>query len=137
MPDVKLIPSQAGLVDAEVVPPRLRGGECTRCGLRFFPYQTYGCERCGAAADALSPTPLGPGGSVLNAATVRVHAGEDIRAPFTVATVLLEPGLAVRGLLSGDSRRAVPGARVVMALVPAGTDADGSPLHELRFEMTG
>lgn len=133
---MKMIPGQAKLVDVGSSPPRLRGGECARCGLRFFPFQSYGCERCGAAGDDLAPALLEPRGEVLNAATVHRHGGGDIEAPFAVATVLLEPGLALRGLLVGDAKHAIPGATVVTKLVPAGADEDGSPLAELRFEVT-
>jgi uncharacterized OB-fold protein len=136
MSAAKMIPRQAKLVDVESSPPRLRGGECARCGLRFFPFQSYGCERCGAAGDELSPALLEPHGEVLNAATVHLHTDSDIEGPFTVATVLLEPGLALRGLLVGDAEGVLPGAMVTTKLVPSGADEDGNPLAELRFEVT-
>ena len=49
--------------------PSLSGGEC-RCGYVFFPWQTYGCERCGLSGDALRPKRLTGKGTLRAKATV-------------------------------------------------------------------
>ena len=44
--------------------PQLHGGRC-RCGYVFFPMQTYGCEKCGAAGVALTPSALDARGALV------------------------------------------------------------------------
>lgn len=120
--------------------PALLGGKC-RCGYIFFPWQAYGCERCGRAGDALTPVALTGRGVVESSALVRLHASPDREAPFVVATVRLEEGPVVRALAACDQFAGgaglVPGAPVVTELAevrasgPAGDSADRA--LDLRF----
>lgn len=91
------------LYGAEVPRPgevcTLSGGRCG-CGHVFYPWQSFGCERCGAAGEALSPFLLSGRGHLLSSARVRRHQGDKRPVPFTVVTVKLEEGPIVRTLLS-------------------------------------
>jgi uncharacterized OB-fold protein len=104
--------------------PALLGGEC-RCGHVFFPWQTYGCERCGSDGDALTPRALGGRGVVEACAEVHLHAAPDREAPFTVAAVRLDDGPLVRTLVAQECvGTLVPGDTVVTTLVKAGGASD-------------
>ncbi|RWA52939.1 hypothetical protein AU476_15575 [Cupriavidus sp. UYMSc13B] len=99
--------------------PALLGGTC-RCGHLFYPWQSYGCERCGATGDALTPAALSGRGRVESSAVVHLHASPERQAPFTVTAVRLEDGPLVRTLaLGSDAGRGtalVPGDAVVAVL---------------------
>ncbi len=108
--------------------PALLGGAC-RCGHVFFPWQTYGCERCGGHGDALTPLALGGRGTVESSAAVHLHASPDRPTPFTIAAVRLDAGPVVRTLaLQPDSGAPLkPGDRVVTTL------AESANARDLRF----
>lgn len=102
--------------------PALLGGTC-RCGHVFYPWQSYGCERCGATGDALTPVALSGRGRVESSAVVHLHASPARQAPFTVTAVRLEDGPLVRTLALGSEAgqgtggtRLVPGDAVVAVL---------------------
>lgn len=80
---------------------QLMGGRCTACGHVWFPYQSYGCERCGAAGEALVEASLSSDGVVEACATVHLHADPQRPAPFIVAAVRLDAGPLVRALADG------------------------------------
>ncbi len=80
--------------------PRLNGGRCRACGYVFFPPQFYGCDSCGAGPDQLEPVSMAARGTLSSFATVHLHQGSDIQAPFTVGVILLEAGPAVRAILT-------------------------------------
>lgn len=117
--------------------PSLNGGKCRACGYVFFPPQHYGCESCGAPPDKLDAVQLAGRGRLHSYATVHLHQGKDIEAPFTVGLIVLDDGPAIRSLLTErtDAGLAV-GDRMASVLVAAGTDSDGSEMVELRFART-
>lgn len=100
--------------------------------------QTYGCERCGARGDALTPVSLAGEGTLLASVTVHRHHGERA-APFVVGTVQLRDGPVVRTLLARDPEAPAlePGQAVQAVLQPAGAAAEGEPVLDLRFAPTG
>ena len=108
--------------------PALLGGVCDH-GHVCFPLQHYGCERCGRLA--LAPRRLSGAGRLTASARVHLHAGKGREAPFTVVSVQLDDGPAVRTLFGGDGPLAV-GQRLVTALMPA-TGPDGDPCLDLRW----
>jgi uncharacterized protein len=67
-------------------------------------------------------------GRILAVATVYRHPGADVSGPFTVASIILDEGPLVRGILAGESRDAKVGApvRAVTIVNPNG-------VAELRF----
>src|SRR5213080_3655568 len=79
--------------------PALNGGRCRACGYVFFPTQSYGCEACGASPDQLDTIALRGAGTLTSFATVHLHQGRDISAPFTVGVIVLSDGPAVRAIL--------------------------------------
>src|SRR5262245_20452118 len=91
--------------------PVLRGGRC-RCGYVFFPMQTYGCERCGCAGDALTPAALAGRGRLVATARVHLHADPARPAPFTIGTIALDAGPVIRTLLIDTDGVDLAGARV-------------------------
>jgi uncharacterized OB-fold protein len=114
--------------------PTLNGAQCRACGYVFFPPQWYGCEVCGAGVDELESKSLAGQGKLSSFATVHLHQGKGIEAPFTVGVIVLEDGPAIRAVLTdktdaglkiGDDMRAV--------LVAAVDDESNAPMNELRF----
>ncbi|MBV6510289.1 MAG: hypothetical protein JJLCMIEE_03428 [Acidimicrobiales bacterium] len=120
---------------------RLRGRRCAACGYVFFPPQDFGCERCGAAADQLVPAELKGTGTLLACVTVYFHPLQEPTTPFTVASILLDDGPAIRSLLVGagetEAQCLEPGLRMQAVLTPAGTDSEGTEIVELRFAPAG
>jgi uncharacterized OB-fold protein len=119
----------------------MKGGSCRRCGHIFFPYQTLGCEICGAHDGDLVPRALSGAGTLVASVTVHNHGTGDrlsvvspMPTPFVVATVRLAEGPTTRGLVvSGNERLLHPGdaMRAVLAEAPS---IDGEPpVLDLRF----
>mgnify|MGYP005714137211 CR=1 FL=1 len=77
----------------------LAGGAC-ECGYLFFPWQRYGCERCGGTT--LRRKPLVARGILRSSATVHVFRGEGYEVPFTVGSIALDEGPVIRALVEGD-----------------------------------
>jgi uncharacterized OB-fold protein len=119
-------------------PPHLSGGRCCACGYVFFPPQSYGCEACGAPPAELEPIALKGRGVLHSFATVHLHQGRGIEAPFTVGVIVLDDGPALRAILTcrTDEGREI-GDRVNALLVPDGDDQQGNQIMELRFEKSG
>lgn len=115
--------------------PALNGKRCVACGYVFFPPQSYGCELCGAAGDDLEPAALKGQGVLHSFATVHLHQGKEIEAPFTVGLVVLDDGPAVRSILTARTDAGLKiGDRMRAVLFPAGTSDSGQEVVELRFE---
>ena len=113
--------------------PALLGGVCA-CGYLFFPFQRFGCERCGSLD--LQPKALAGAGRLLAVARVHLHAGKGREAPFTVGSIKLDDGPIVRTLVQGDEARLREGASVVTTLARV-TDPEGAPCLDLRFTPRG
>jgi len=117
--------------------PALNGGRCRACGYVFFPPQRYGCESCGAPPEQLEPAELRGCGRLHSYATVHLHKGKDIEAPFTVGLIVLDGGPAIRALLTNRTDEGLTiGDRMSSVLVAAGHDLDGNELVEMRFAGT-
>lgn len=110
----------------------LRGGRC-ECGHTFFPFQTFGCERCGRSGDALRPFSLAGRGQLRAVATVHVHADERRQAPFVIGTIALDDGPVVRTLLLDSVEHNAIGQRVEAVLVPVATE--NARALDLRFRI--
>jgi len=112
--------------------PALSGMRCRACGYVFFPPQSYGCENCGAPGDRLEPKSLRGEGTLASFATVHLHQGKDLEAPFTVALIVLDDGPAVRALLTQRSDESLKiGDRMRAVIVAAA--GEGARENELRF----
>jgi uncharacterized protein len=112
--------------------PTLNGGKCRACGYVFFPPQSYGCESCGAPPEQLESKSLRGEGTLASFATVHLHQGKDIEAPFTVGLIVLDDGPAVRAILA---QRTDDGLKIGdrMHAVIVNTNAEGARASELRF----
>ena len=112
--------------------PTLNGRRCRACGYVFFPPQSYGCEYCGAPGDQLEAKALIGAGALASFATVHLHQGKEIEAPFTVGLIVLDDGPAVRAILT---QRTDEGLKIGdrMRAVIVGTNSEGGPARELRF----
>ncbi|MEE9279101.1 MAG: OB-fold domain-containing protein [Myxococcota bacterium] len=115
--------------------PPLHGQRCGGCGRVAFPPNPYGCEACGAPGAELEPLDLAGAGTLQSFATAYRYQGQDIEAPFTVGSIVLDDGPAVRAILTcrTDEGLAI-GDRVRSVLVPRGQDDEGNERVELRFE---
>lgn len=134
MPRMSAKPSaQHGLYDPSEETPSLNGSRCSTCDTSFFPPLSIGCERCGNPN--LIPATLAARGKIHAAATVHLHAGKDIEAPFTVAEILLDDGPLIRGLLTEVTEEDVIDARVAGEWVITGQDDEGNDTLEPRFRV--
>ena len=118
--------------------PALRATRCAACETTFFPPLGLGCEACGASEAALTPVEIAARGVLRSAATVHVHAGDDIEAPFVVGEIELQDGPRMRGILrdrSGLGDVEVIGRSVEGVWHPCGPDAEGNEVVELRFRV--
>lgn len=127
--------AQPGLYDPEESVPRLMGTRCSGCGTCFFPPLGIGCEICGAAQDQLEAAELAAAGELHSVATVHMHAGKDIQAPFTVGEVQLDDGPLVRCMMAELVEPAAIGARVAARWEVVSTDEDGNEVLEPRFAL--
>lgn len=115
-------------------PPSLLGVRCRGCGGVFFPPQHYGCESCGAPAEALETVEMAGRGALHSFATVHLHQGKGIEAPFTVGVIVLDDGPAVRAILTGSSEgEFAAGDTMVATTAVRGRDDQGRETVELRF----
>jgi len=114
--------------------PSLNGGRCRSCGYVFFPPQRYGCESCGAPPEKLEAVQLGGRGTLHSYATVHLHMGRDIEAPFTIGLIVLDDGPAISSTLANRTDEGLAiGDRMKSVLVTASTDQAGNEMVELRF----
>ncbi len=112
--------------------------KCSSCGYVAFPRQRYGCERCGAAGDAIEDAELGTSGTLVSFATVHMHQAKTIAAPFVIGEIALDAGPTVRSTMVEPTDEAMRvGARVTGRLFPAPTAPDAASTKvELRFALT-
>jgi uncharacterized OB-fold protein len=115
-------------------PPTIIGQVCGRCGRRAFPPDPYGCEQCGASVDELEPIEMEATGVIHAVAQVHRHHHPRPETPFTVATVVLDDGVTLKGVLTGEVDGARVGSRVRGVTVPWDRDEDGTEVVDLRFE---
>lgn len=113
--------------------PLLKGVLCGNCSFLDFPYQEFGCQQCGAPGDSLALQYIDPIGSVLASAKVNHYTGDDIDAPFVVASIRLAAGPTVRGTMATSSPVS-RGTDVVGTFVTTARSEDNDLVAELRFE---
>ena len=124
------VAAHPGLYDATAPAPVLNGTRCVTCAALFFPPLTLGCAVCGSTA--LDDTRLAAAGELRSFATVHLHRGNDIEAPFTVGEIVLDDGPVIRALLTSNDGFAI-GDRVVAEWVVVGVDDEGVESVEPRF----
>jgi uncharacterized OB-fold protein len=131
------IAAQPGLYAVGAENPALNGGRCRKCGYVFFPPQHYGCESCGAPREELEAVALPGRGKLHSFATVHLHQGKGIEAPFTVGVILLDDGPVIRAILTSRTDEGLhAGDRMNATMVSQGTDEQGREVMELRFEKS-
>lgn len=129
------VPAQPALYSGSGRPPSLNCGRCRRCGYVFFPPQQYGCESCGAPREELETIALPGRGRLHSFATVHLHQGKGIEAPFTVGVILLHGGPAIRSILANRTGQGLEAGDPMNAtMVSQGNDEQGREVMELRFE---
>ncbi|OYD70356.1 OB-fold domain-containing protein [Rhodococcus sp. OK302] len=102
-------------------------------GFISYPVQDAGSLSNGDHGPDLTPVTLSGRGQITATATVRLHPGPGIETPFTVASILLEEGPLVRGILDADDRGCIGDTVVATTTaVPRGEDE----VYELRFRTT-
>ena len=128
--------AQPGLYDPGDPTPRLAASTCGACGTVSFPPMTVGCEVCGAPEDQLANTPIAAAGTVHSVATVHLHRGKDIEAPFTMAEVKLDDGPLIRATLLEVVEVEAIGRRVEAQWVQTHIDDEGAAIVEPRFALS-
>lgn len=124
--DPRLLKGDAYRLDG-AARPWLKGVRCAR-GHVGFPFQTFGCERCGALQ--LEPVDLAARGVIAASAVVPIVLSQGPPPPFAVAAIRLDDGPMVRALLEnldGAPGEVVEG--VMVELAPGDADA----AMDLRF----
>lgn len=112
--------------------PTLHGMRDTS-GYVSFPAQSYGSERTGDHGSQLQTVALSGLGTVRATAAVQMYHGDDITTPFTVASIALDEGPLVRGVLADPDGIGV-GSRVRAITVACPADGETSDTTaELRF----
>lgn len=81
--------------DADSDTAMINLSECSECGHRSFPPVLLGCEQCGALPHSLRYIQADAIGRIVSSALVSNPGGKS----FTVATIKLEDGPAVRALV--------------------------------------
>lgn len=128
-------PLHPGLYDPALEHPELHGTACAKCRSVFFPPITLGCEKCGAPPDQLQATSIAAKGSLHSIATVHMHGGKDMQAPFTIAEVQLDDGPLIRAVMSGPATAADIGSRVRAEWASLGTAEETEEKVEPRFTI--
>ena len=129
------IAAHPGLYDPDDDRPVLLGVRCDACGAVSFPPFGIGCQVCGARADALVAEPLEASGVLHSVATVHLHGGSDVTAPFTMAEIQLDGGPLIRATLTEVADPSAIGRRVAGRWVTTGTNDDGDEIVEPRFDV--
>lgn len=118
--------------------PPLYAQRCGACGHLAFPPDPYGCEGCGAEPSAREACELPGEGELASFATVHLHPGQGIEAPFVIGVVVLDAGPSLRATLTCTSDEGLAiGDRVHSVLTSQGRDEEGNKIVELRFEPEG
>lgn len=116
----------------------LQGVACAKCGHLAFPEQHYGCEKCGATGDDLKSKALIARGTLLSMASVNLHYGKDIDAPFMVGSIKLDEGPTVRCTLVEKSAGELSHGAVMVGQIVMNAKVDpDNPKTELRFGREG
>ena len=110
---------------------RLRVRRCS-CGHVQFPPQTFGCERCGAPADAANAATVPARGVLMGVATVFAHT--KLPTPYAVGRVLFDDGFALDVRL--ETAEINVGQRVAGRLVSSRDERAGE-LLDLVFASGG
>lgn len=114
-------------------PPVLYGGICV-CGHIFFPFQTYGCERCGSLE--LQQRALPGCGRLIAAVTVYVGPSSRYAAPYVVASIQLDSGPLITAI--AEATGALPDNARVKAVLKRLVGPEALPSTILQFvEVSG
>jgi uncharacterized OB-fold protein len=124
-----------GLYDVEGDVPSLLGTRCNGCGTTFFPALGIGCEVCGAGDSSLQPITLSATGVLHSIATVHLHQGHDIEAPFAIAEIQLDDGPLIRATMREPLGLESIGQRVGAGWFTLRADEEGHEVVEPRFDV--
>jgi uncharacterized OB-fold protein len=111
----------------------LAGSRCGACGRVTFPAVAIGCDACGADEGSLERVELAAAGSLHTFATVHLHHGGDLDAPFTIGEVQLEAGPLIRVMVARDQANLAIGDRVHAVWRVARVDDHGDEVVEPAF----
>ena len=112
--------------------PVLKAVRCA-CGHIAFPFQTFGCERCGAFA-GFEEVGLPALGTIAACAVVQMSSSGGPSTPFAVAVVRLRSGPVIRALLAGLD--AQPGETVEGVMIRVSAEGLETTM-DLRFQRAG
>jgi len=113
--------------------PHLEANECVKCGARFFDRRNA-CASC-FSTDGFSKVPVPTEGEV-RAFSIVTFAAPGVQVPF-VSAIVNCGGTSVRGTIVNippDPEHVKLGMKVRLALVPVGTDDEGTEAINYGFE---
>ncbi|MGR3321575.1 MAG: hypothetical protein ACU0DK_06565 [Pseudooceanicola sp.] len=83
----------------------LRAGRCTLCDALNFPMSPYGCQSCGAEADALREEEMPGEAQLLTFITIHQKLAPTITPPCVVGEARLANGRIMEVMLDGSEDR--------------------------------
>jgi len=113
--------------------PHLEANECVKCGARFFDRRNA-CASC-FSTDGFTKVPVPTEGEV-RAFSIVTFAAPGVQVPF-VSAIVNCGGTSVRGTIVNippDPEHVKLGMKVRLALVPVGTDDEGTEAINYGFE---
>lgn len=113
--------------------PHLEANECVKCGARFFDRRNA-CASC-FSTDGFTKVPVPTEGEV-RAFSIVTFAAPGVQVPF-VSAIVNCGGTSVRGTIVNippDPDHVKLGMKVRLALVPVGTDDEGTEAINYGFE---
>ena len=90
---------------------------------------------CGAHDSSLEPISLAATGVLHSVATVHLHQGHDIEAPFAIGEIQLDDGPLIRGTMLEPLKLESIGQRVEAVWFTLRTEDDGHEVVEPRFDV--
>ncbi len=76
---------------------------CSHCQAWSYPPGAWGCRRCGAPAEALSPTAAPHEPVLLEFVTLHTELATQLPVPCVIADVQLAPGVIEEALIATDA----------------------------------
>ncbi|WP_121062386.1 zinc ribbon domain-containing protein [Chachezhania antarctica] len=88
-------------------------GQCAACKEQHFPHTGYGCPRCGARPEQVTPEARDGRATLLTFITLHAKLAPGITPPCVVAEAEIAPGMIEEVMLSGSAAQYRDGMTIV------------------------